>query len=844
MKKALIYLGLVFGIVFVLFVVLKIGFSIESLNSRLFTLEQLYIKLDKKLIVKAQKISLNTPNDENVSLSSAELLDIVQKVEFAYNFFEEIDIQNFHFKNQNARILFKNDEFFVDNDKIFLRLDLKKEDKTILANIKNALLKDYNASLEGMIEINARKDSYAISGKAQSSSATLDMNASFANESLKFELQNVQISETKNLYENLKHLVTDKGLNAKLEEWLAQKIKANYALDFVRGEVELKKDNITFKSLDGAGVAKDVKVYLAKNAAPLQTSAVDIKLTGGELELKSKDLSFEKANLSASGVKFYKLLEPKKGGVLLEIKTPNLMLTQSLAEILKAYKVNLGFLQTAGSFSANLVFKMPFDKDDPNTYEGVLEPKNALLNLAGLNAQSGKLRLKDKKLEFDNVSLKNDELSTLLSGELDLIKKNGSLNAQNFKVNIKDILSLEEAALALSVDYQNDFLIDIKKYQLLLNLSQGFSVQSARLDLFVPYSALLQKLRLKSAAQFSYSSKDLKDFNLSVQNAYFESDFIKSDGTPYQNDDFILTQFKENLSLKTKSKLIDIAKNNKAVSVNVKDLSYILKDFNSSSELDTQDLKVQVNAINSGIYFKDMNKSLKFDEASASLQGKSVQAKATRGGAKFELLKAPNALSLNIYNVKDKIINEFFAKEAVVNGDFSLSLNGKSADDLSGQIIIENTFFKDLKFHNQFISFIDTIPSLLMFKSPTFNEKGLNVKQGAVIFDKKNKIINVKALTLHGDSVDILGLGNVNLNNDSLNLELELRTLKSATDIIANIPILNQVILGKERVISTQIQVDGKISEPKFHTNIAKETLKLPFNLIRNIIDLPANLFN
>ena len=131
-----------------------------------------------------------------------------------------------------------------------------------------------------------------------------------------------------------------------------------------------------------------------------------------------------------------------------------------------------------------------------------------------------------------------------------------------------------------------------------------------------------------------------------------------------------------------------------------------------------------------------------------------------------------------------------------------------------------------------------------MFKSPTFNEKGLNVKQGAVIFNKKNKIINIEALTLHGDSVDILGLGNVNLANDSLNLELELLTLKSATDIIANIPILNQVILGKERVISTQIQVDGKISEPKFHTNIAKETLKLPFNLIKNIIDLPANLFN
>ena len=278
--------------------------------------------------------------------------------------------------------------------------------------------------------------------------------------------------------------------------------------------------------------------------------------------------------------------------------------------------------------------------------------------------------------------------------------------------------------------------------------------------------------------------------------------------------------------------------------MNVKNLSYVLKDLNSSKDLDLADLKFNVKATNSGIFLKDMNKSLKFDELNATLEGKNMQAKAARLKTKFELIKNTGALSLNIYNVNDRNINEFFGKEAVVNGYFSLSLNGKSTDEFSGQIIIENTFFKDLKFHNQFISFIDTIPSLLMFKSPTFNEKGLNVKQGAVIFNKKNKIINIEALTLHGDSVDILGLGNVNLANDSLNLELELRTLKSATDIIANIPILNQVILGKERVISTQIQVDGKISEPKFHTNIAKETLKLPFNLIKNIIDLPANLFN
>ncbi|EOH7319463.1 AsmA-like C-terminal domain-containing protein [Campylobacter jejuni] len=34
------------------------------------------------------------------------------------------------------------------------------------------------------------------------------------------------------------------------------------------------------------------------------------------------------------------------------------------------------------------------------------------------------------------------------------------------------------------------------------------------------------------------------------------------------------------------------------------------------------------------------------------------------------------------------------------------------------------------------------------------------------------------------------------------------------------------------------------MDDPKFHTEILTDTLKAPFNLIKNIIQLPANLLN
>ncbi|WP_162894496.1 AsmA-like C-terminal domain-containing protein, partial [Klebsiella pneumoniae] len=66
----------------------------------------------------------------------------------------------------------------------------------------------------------------------------------------------------------------------------------------------------------------------------------------------------------------------------------------------------------------------------------------------------------------------------------------------------------------------------------------------------------------------------------------------------------------------------------------------------------------------------------------------------------------------------------------------------------------------------------------------------------------------------------------------------------SASETISKVPILNYVILGKNQEISTNIKVDGTIDNPKFHTQILTDTLKTPFNLIKNIIQLPVNLFN
>ncbi|EGD4076763.1 hypothetical protein H2751_000602, partial [Campylobacter coli] len=67
MKKKIVYALLVL-IVFisVVFLVLKNGILISHIQFRFLNLEQLYIKLDKKLIVRAKNITFNEDNNASI----------------------------------------------------------------------------------------------------------------------------------------------------------------------------------------------------------------------------------------------------------------------------------------------------------------------------------------------------------------------------------------------------------------------------------------------------------------------------------------------------------------------------------------------------------------------------------------------------------------------------------------------------------------------------------------------------------------------------------------------------------------------------------------------------------
>ncbi|HDZ5086664.1 TPA: AsmA-like C-terminal domain-containing protein [Campylobacter jejuni] len=867
MKKKILYIVVFFVVLMLaLFIMLKNGIVISSVQFDFLKLEQLYIKLDKKLIVRAKNITINKTEDSEVSLqiqdskvlllknqdssnASTEILKITKNLKYLYAFVEEIDIQNLNVKNNHVRILFKDNEFFIDNDLLFLKLTLQRQNKELIADIKKLLLKDYNLNIDGNLSINTKSEFYYFQGRA--SGELLDFNASisYKNKNLAYKIEDLNI---RNITEIFKRVNKRIELPQSLNFWIAYRAKGEfYHLDYLQGFIDFAKDNYYLDNISALGYVDNVKIRLDDKMNAIEIPKLDLNLNKQKLDFIFNKASYNGADLSSSKVYLYDLFNEKKAGIYLRIKSDNLKFDKKLAKALEGYYFSLPFYQKSGKLKSDLELKIDFHDKGEISYNGVLALENASISLADFNITKAFVKLNQNDLSIENASVKNGFLEADFNAKFDLQKQQGNFNTQISRLYFDngELLDLRNQSVGVNLDYSQNVNISIPRWNLILNFKDGLEANLNNPKILFSFSPLLKKFGFIDAKNVYYKTSNFEDFNASINDVYFKNNLLINGQTPFEKDSFNITKNKGVMEIHTQSDIVSVKINSDNKEIHLKDLSYVYKkDSNSSNnsvfDISTNTQNISFGGVNVALILSDSNKTLAFDRVGADLKGNALNLKGSRGNVKFDLYYSSNDLNLNVSNIDDNYLNEFLQKQAVQDGVFNLNIRGSGLEYFDGQIDFKNTYVKDLKGVNQLISFIDTVPGLLMFKSPTFNQKGLSLHDGKIIFNRKKDLLSVSAISLNGDSVDIYGLGSANLRLNTVDFNLELKTLKSASEAISKVPILNYVILGKNQEISTNLKIDGSMDDPKFHTEILTDTLKTPFNLIKNIIQLPANLLN
>ncbi|WP_223228630.1 AsmA-like C-terminal domain-containing protein, partial [Campylobacter concisus] len=267
-------------------------------------------------------------------------------------------------------------------------------------------------------------------------------------------------------------------------------------------------------------------------------------------------------------------------------------------------------------------------------------------------------------------------------------------------------------------------------------------------------------------------------------------------------------------------------------------------EANSYSKLmNEQSTPLELFAKNGDIILKDLNKTLPFTSFSAEKKGKSTSLNGLAKQGRVGYFSDEKSINLDATDISGEFINGLLGTKSFEGGKFRLKMLGESTKEFKAEVRFFGTYLKDYIFYQRLLSFLNSVPSLLSFKTPDFNDKGFTVKNGKILLTRKGDVIEFLAIEMIGTSADIGGRGTIDLNSKKINIDLELKILKDASGIIDKIPLINQIILGKDRSLSTVIAIRGTTEKPEYSTQILQDALLSPLKIIRNVLQAPFLIF-
>jgi len=482
---------------------------------------------------------------------------------------------------------------------------------------------------------------------------------------------------------------------------------------------------------------------------------------------------------------------------------------------------------------------------------------NAASNIY-ITMNGSKYKIKNLKLSVDEKSIKSKRISVDIGQYI------------NTKVYVKHMFGSNKVSIGL-----NDFVLknpktkkvlyDNKKIRLQAFFSENnITIKSPELNAVFYSDANIWKLNLFSLDRISKNSDILKQLNFSNGEVSFYKNskqsytqFQASIIYPYallMNKNTYIHNYNIkgkinknrkiylNINKKVKVKITDkVTIKPKNCGINIHEVLQLVKNIQKVNRLNTSSSttspKIYLNATNSYIYLSK-NRYIISDKIYMQYINNIVTAQLNykKGQAGFKLENSRFYLYGKDFN--DKFMEQFFAFSKFKGGTLDFSLQG-TFENYRGLFFMRNTTIVDYKLLNNVLAFVNTVPSLVTFSLPDYNRDGLYVQNGYLQFSSTNGLFNISDFYIQSKELKIIGKGIADITNDKINLTLNLKT-DLASDV-SKIPLVGYIIFdGKS--LSTTLKVTGKLSNPDVQTQLAKDIVVAPLNIIKRTLTLPYKL--
>jgi len=839
MRKIWRYLVFLIILLLILIAIFSHGVNIENIEASGVKIEQLYIKLDKKIILHIKNIQI--PKQSSKDSSNDYLLSLTQNIGWLDKIFSEIYLEKISFENSEISLFFNRNSFHLNSPYLSLDAIINSSQNGIVVDINNLKFKDFNITLNGKADVNIKDKIYIFKGDFNSFELSGIAKLKLEKELLTYELSDINASSLKNFINTLS---TKAKLNNEVKNWIFGYIVAqNYYLKILQGKINIATENFFLNEIYAKANAENLKVKFHQNLTPADVKKANIELINGNLNFELLEPKWQNKDLTGSNLYIYKIFEDNDAGLNLNLKI-NSLYDKTVNSILKAYDINVPVEQISGKTNGVLGLDIKFNPISITT-RGRFITTGGHTIVAGADFEIGDAQI-DLQQNRLNIEAKNSGMN-FFKGDvdinIDLNSQTGDINgtAKDFNLSFgdKEILTFKNMPLNAKLDFSKNYTqMQIFKPNIALKFGNENEIKIHNINPLIKDSPLLSSIGIKGA-DFTLKTKNFKDLFIVADDVKFNIPLINKDGSKYESDSFLINIKNSDVIGKSQSEKLKFNVKNSKVKLDINGLDLELDaDSNISNKGN-----FELDAINSNLIIKDLNSSIMLLKYHAdSIKDTLIfDAKPTKGS--FTLKKSKNKFEIFANDINGEFINSIFNIQSFSGGDFKMKILGTNAKEFKGEARLINATLKDFTFYHQLLTFINSVPSLLTFKTPDFDTNGYPVKFGKILFERKGDNLEILAAQLESSSADIIGHGNINLTTKSIDIDLELKLLKDASLIIDKIPIVNQVILGKNRSLSTVIKVRGTLDKPEYSTQILTDALLSPLKIIRNILQAPFLIF-
>jgi len=815
------------------------GIKLDTFKVADFNVDGLYIKLDKKLTLKADNVIIPKRKAEP-SLNSVH--DTFERIKYVLTFFDYIELKKLEFDNNTLSIIFSHDILWIDSQDYRISGNISREGTILKSTVPIFTIKEHNLTMSGKITYDLDEDILTTEGQFLFNDITGVFNLQKEKDEINFTLNS-------NTFTDLRPIISKFELEEAVRSWVVDKVEAkSYKLLSLSGKGSLKNEQfqMDFDALKGEALFSETKIHFKENLEPVLAPSFILTYKNGGLYFDLKAPTYEKISLKGSEVSILNLLNPDTN-LKLKIRT-NTRFDSKIQNLLKAYDLILPLNQTSGTVTALFMADLSLKNQYQDFFVNVDFDKGDIwLEKIKLSIEKGNLQYKMGLITLKNVYLKDILYEGVLDGKIDLKEEKANLifDAKTIKLGDekKKFFVLENQTLPFQLAYGEHIEVVIPKlYARLTHDTNETVISLTDLNKIKPY--LPDPGPIEQGGHVDIKTKDFETYT-------FKGMLKRTSCVLYEKEDQCKTRvpfygkasvkgmdfyaFNKRLYYSNAKSLI------KLHNLNI-DLDKLLKRKDKTQTGQDEDLLIL--GKKSNVRYKEY--SLLMDSYDMDIKSNgNIKAIGSSGGDIIKYSKDKDIFSVQAFRIKDKVLHPLINFEGLHEGRYTLKLSGNLEGVMKGEVIVEGGVMKDFKAYNNTLALINTIPALASLRNPGYSVKGFTIEEGVVEYRmiKQDKII-FDSIYIKGTSATIAGTGEIDLNKKTINLNLAIQTARELGKVVGNLPLVGYILMGKDKSMTFGLQITGTLDDPQVKTSAGEEILTLPLQILKRALESPGHIIN